>query len=390
MAQKESSAAGGEMTMLKEPHEIWRVLPKKDWQERQEYIIRLTSYPVAEYKAELEQGIRNDDDADVRNAAMEVYRVLGARGFPSLKALLQDSNHEVRLFAVNILCSIADRGTYSLLADAMNDADVNVRVAAAEALGKIRDERAVAVLENGIDDEPWVAMAAIDALGHIGGEDALRILYHCLEIPDYQELAITAIGMSGKKESIKYLSGRLNHWQLCEHALKAILEITERENIRPDPEFFMHHMPMILCMLQSADPTTRTAAGKAVCWSRGIDAKQCLIGSVRDEDLREYAVAALRQTGERAVCGIVDEIRGSTGPHRVLLAKTLSMLGEHAALLQFAEDSDPELRTEVALALGSVSLPQAAETLGSMLRDPEEEVRTAAKKSLEKEKEVNP
>ena len=369
--------------MQKEPHEIWKVLPKKDWQERQEYITRLTSYPLVEYRAEIEQGIRNDDDADVRNAAMEVYRVLGERGFPSLEALLQESNHEVRLFAVNILCSIADRGTFPLLAEAMSDADVNVRVAAAEALGKIRDERAVVVLENAIDDEPWVAMAAIDALGHIGGEDALRILYHCLEIPDYQEFAITAIGMSGKKESIKYLSGRLNHWQLCEHALKAILEIAERENVRPDPEFFMHHMPMILCMLQSADPTTRKAAGKAVCWSRSIDAKQCLMESVSDEDLQEYAVAALLQTGERAICSIVNEIRGSTGPHRVLLVKTLSMLGQNASLLQFAGDSDPEVRTEVALALGSVSLPQAAQTLESMLRDPAEEVRIAAKRSLE-------
>jgi len=378
------------MIMQKEPHEIWKVLPKKDWQERQEYITRLTSYPLVEYRAEIEQGIRNDDDADVRNAAMEVYRVLGERGFPSLEALLQESNHEVRLFAVNILCSIADRGTFPLLAEAMSDTDVNVRVAAAEALGKIRDERAVVVLENAIDDEPWVAMAAIDALGHIGGEDALRILYHCLEIPDYQEFAITAIGMSGKKESIKYLSGRLNHWQLCEHALKAILEIAERENVRPDPEFFMHHMPMILCMLQSADPTTRKAAGKAVCWSRSIDAKQCLIESVSDEDLQEYAVAALLQTGERAICSIVNEIRGSTGPHRVLLVKTLSMLGQHASLLQFAGDSDPEVRTEVALALGSVSLPQAAQTLESMLRDPAEEVRIAAKRSMEQEKGVTP
>jgi len=195
------------MTTLKEPHELWKLLPKKDWQERQAYITMLTAYPIVEYRAELEQGIRNDDDADIRNAAMEVYRVLGSRGFPSLEALLQDSNHEVRLFAVNILCSIADCETFPLLAEAINDADVNVRVAAAEALGKIRDERAVAVLENVIDDEPWVAMAAIDSLGHIGGDDALRILYRCLEIPDYQEFATTAIEMAAKRSLEKKAEG---------------------------------------------------------------------------------------------------------------------------------------------------------------------------------------
>lgn len=231
--------------MLKEPHEIWKLLPKKDWSERQEYITRLTSYPVVEYRADLEQGIRNDDDADVRNAAMEVYRVLGVKGFTSLEALLQDHNHEVRLFVVNILCSIADRGTFPLLAEAMNDPDVNVRVAAAEALGKIRDERALSLLEDAIDDEPWVAMAAIDALGQIGGEVSFRVLCRCLEMPDIQEYAV-------------------------------------------------------------------------------------------------------------------------------------------AALLQLAEDSDPEVRMEVALVLGSVALPRALQILESMLHDPEVEVRRAAKRSLEK------
>jgi len=370
--------------MLKEPHEIWKILPKKDWWERQQYITMLTAFPIDEYMAELEQGIRNDDDADVRNAAMEVYRALGPRGFSSLEALLKDSNHEVRLFAVNILCSIADRGTFPLLAEAILDADVNVRVASAEALGKIRDERAVPVLENVLDDEPWVAMAAIDALGQIGGEAALRVLYRCLEMPGFQELAIASIGKAGKQGSIKYLAECLHNAQLAEYALKAFLEIAERENVRPAPEFFMHHIPMLLGMLQSADPGTRKAVGIAISWSHSAGAQQCLIESVRDEELQEHAVAALLQAGKRAVCGIIDEMRGSTGPHRVLLAKTLSMLGEHDALLQFAADSDPEVRTEVALALGSVALPRAAQTLESMLNDPEEEVRMAARRSLEK------
>lgn len=377
--------------MLKEPREIWKTLPKKDWWERQQEIARLISHPVEEYREELEQGIRNDDDADARNAAMEVYRALGPRGFSSLEGLLQDKNHEVRLFAVNILCSIADRGTFPLLAEALQDADVNVRVAAAEALGKIRDERAVQVLEAVLEDEPWVAMAAIDALGEIGGEPALRVLYRCLEMPGFQELAIASIGKAGKQESVKYLADCLHNGQLAEYALKAFLEIAERENLRPDPEFFMHHIPMLLGMLQSADPGTRKAVGIAISWSHSAGAQQCLIESVRDEELQEYAVAALLEAGKRAVCGIIDEMRGSTGSHRVLLAKTLSMLGEQDALLQFADDSDPEVRTEVALALGSVALPRAVQTLESMLQDPEEEVRMAARRSLEKkEKGVNP
>lgn len=379
------------MTMLNEPHEIWKLLPKKDWWERQEYINKLISYPLVEYLPDLEQGIRNDDDADIRNAAMEVYRVLGVKGFPSLEGLLQDHNHEVRLFAVNILCSIADRGTFPLLAEAMNDSDVNVRIATAEALGKVRDERAIPLLESALDDEPWVAMAAIDALGQIGGDDALRLLYRCLEMPGVQELAIEAIERAGKQESIKYLADCLHKVELFEHALKAIQEISERENIRPDPEFFMHHIAMLLAMLQSPDPKTRKAAGMAISCSRSIGAQQCMIELVKDDELQEYAVDALLQAGKRAVCGIVDAIRNFTGPHRQILAKTLSMLGEYDALLQFAEDSDAEVRTEVALALGRVALPRALQILESMLHDPDEEVRMAARRSLDsRDKAVEP
>lgn len=371
------------MTMLRDPHEIWKLLPKKDWWERQEYINKLISYPAVEYLPDLEQGIRNDDEADVRNAAMEVYRALGVKGFASLEGLLQDNNHEVRLFAVNILCSIADRGAFPLLVEAMNDSEVNVRMAAAEALGKIKDERAVPLLEIAIGDEPWVAMAAIDALGQIGGDDALKLLYRCLEISGFQELAIAAIGKAGKQASTKYLADCLHNVQLFEHALKAIQEISERENVRPDPEFFMHHIAMLLAMLHSDDPKTRKAAGMAVSCSRSIGAQQCLIESVKDEELQEYAIDALLQAGKRAVCGIVDAMRKFPGPHRQLLAKTLSMLGEHDALLQFAEDSDAEVRTEVALALGNVVLPRALQMLESMLNDPDEEVRIAARRSLD-------
>lgn len=372
-----------------EPRGIWELLPKKDWWERQEYIARLTSYPVEEYREELEQGIRNHDDADIRNAAMEVYRVLGARGFPSLETLLQDNDHEVRLFAVNILCSIADRSTFPLIVEAMKDTDLNVRVAAVEALGTIRDEHAVPALQNAIEDEPWVAMAAINSLGQIGGEAALRVLYRCLEMPGFQETALWAIGKAGKQTSIRYLNNCLQNAQLCEYALLAFVEIAERERVRPDPEYFMHHMPMLLGLLQSAEPETRRAAGIAISWSQNIGAQQWLIESVRDEALQEYAVAALLQSGKRAVCSIVDEIRASSGSHRALLAKTLSMLGEHDALLQFAQDSDSEIRTEVALALASISLPRALQTLEAMLNDPDEEVRMAAGRSLvKKEKDM--
>ncbi len=59
------------------------------------------------------------------------------------------------------------------------------------------------------------------------------------------------------------------------------------------------------------------------------------------------------------------------------------MLGENEALLEFKKDENPEVRVEVALALGSVKSATYVRALLKMLSDPYEEVRLAARKSLD-------
>ncbi|MDA8432254.1 MAG: HEAT repeat domain-containing protein, partial [Nitrospiraceae bacterium] len=112
--------------MVKEVSQLLKELPSKDWWGRQEIISALIARPGTEYVAYLEEGIRNHEDADVRNSAMEVYRALGARALQSLSSLIRDGDPEVRLFTVNILCEIRDRSSLPLLAGALRDPDVNV------------------------------------------------------------------------------------------------------------------------------------------------------------------------------------------------------------------------------------------------------------------------
>ena len=364
--------------------EIMKRIPGKDWWDRQKVMEQLLACPEQDLIVELEKGIRNHDDADVRNTAMEVYKALGVRGFASLSSLLQDSDHEVRLFSVNVLCNVADRRAFPLLACSIQDPDVNVRVAAAEALGKIGDDRAVPILEKSVHDEPWVAMAAVNALGEIGGEYALRVIYRCLRIEGCQEIAVTALGNAGNLDSIEYLAACLDYERLSEIALKATVMIAERQQARLQPEYFMHHIPKLLEMVQSPEPDTKKAAIRAISWLRNLAAQQWLIDAIRDEELQECAIEGILQLGKRAVPGIIDEIRTAAGPHRRILVKALDMLGEQSALLQFAGDADAEVRTEVALALGAVKMERASQALQIMLNDPEEDVRIAARRSIER------
>jgi HEAT repeat protein len=211
------------------------------------------------------------------------------------------------------------------------------------------------------------------------------VIYRCLGIEGCRELAVNVLSSAGTPESIEYLAACLDYDQLGEIALNATVRIAERHQTRPQPEYFMHHIPKLLGMMQSPNPDTKKAAIRAICWSRNFAAQQRLIDAVKDTDLQECAIEGILQLGRRAVPGIIDEIRNTAGPHRRLLVKTLDMLGEQPALLQFAGDADPVVRMEVALALGAVRIPRATQVLRALMYDPEEEVRIAACKSIEKQ-----
>jgi HEAT repeat protein len=375
---------GRKDTMKTVPHKLLRVLPDKDWWGRQRMISDLIAHPEEEYIGHLEEGLRNNDDANVRNTMMEVYRALGRRALPSLAVLARDADTEVRLFAVNILSDIGDEQGLPVLLSTIRDGDINVRAASAEALGRIGGSRALAALNEALCDETWVAMAAVHAMGEIGGQEALDILYECMDRREYRDIALAAVERAGDAGSIQHLTKYFERSDVRDRVLKAIVKIGERERVRPAPEYFFSIVPVLVGMIESSPPDIKRYAVIALCWSHDIMGLPYMIEAVRDEELQEYAIEGLLGIGRRTVCAVVDELKASSGSHRPVLAKVLDMIGEGKALLQFAEDEDPEVRTEVALALGSLDLERAVLALERMLSDPHDEVRKAACKSFGK------
>lgn len=368
--------------MTPELLELIQGLPRQDWWSRQRTIKKLLAYPEAEYVPYLEEGIRNHEDANIRNAAMEVFRVLGTRAFPSLSALLKDADPEVRLFSVNIFHEIGARESLPMLFEAIGDSDINVRAAAAETLGKIRDHSALELLKNAINDEPWVASAAINAIGEIGGGEALDILYRCLEHEEHRPMAVLAIGKSGGSDSIRRLAPLLNSGILKELVLQAVVTIALREKTQPPAGFFMDSVPILTELLGTSDNQLRKAAFIALCWSGDSTCLSQIVDAVQDPELQEHALECLIKTGRPAADPIRKALRSSSGPHRLILANLLSTVGDSEDMLEFAGDEDPEVRTEVALALGSSGSDRAADALKKMRADISEEVRSAAEKSL--------
>ncbi|OGW40357.1 MAG: hypothetical protein A2Y97_10540 [Nitrospirae bacterium RBG_13_39_12] len=348
-----------------------------DYWVRKENIRKLLDYPEDLYLSDLEGWLRNGKDALLINVSMETFRALGKRALGSLVFLLRDEDSDVRNYAATVLGDIKDPVALESLVGALQDHDENVRIAAAEALGKLGDTRAVAPLVASLDDMPWTAMAHIEALGKIGGKHALSVLYECLENEDYRGMACFAIEKAGDQSSIEYLIPLLDKEDTKEQALQAIISIAEKNEIELSPSLFSPYINQFMDWMNSPQDEVRRAAFIALSWSEDIRGLPFFLKAFEDDLLLEYSLKGLLSLGKKAVPEIIKAME-KPSKNKVALAKVLSMMGEKESLMLFADDEDDEVRTEVALAIGALRTPQAAEMLQTLSRDPSEEVRTAA------------
>ena len=140
----------------------------ESWPVRQASAERLAAFDPALLLPVLESALRDEEDAAVRNAAMEIYVKMGAAAVAPLLRLLADRDEEVRNFAAVMLGTVGDTRAVPSLVNALADPDVNVRHAAATSLGQIGSPEAVEPLVRALRTEPWLQYPAINALGEIG------------------------------------------------------------------------------------------------------------------------------------------------------------------------------------------------------------------------------
>lgn len=360
-------------------------LKNSDWWVRKETIGKLLDYPEEMYLSELEEWLRNGNDALQRNASMEAFKELGERALGSLVCLLKHEDVDVRILSANVLGNIKEPSALGGLIVALQDPDENVRIAAAEALGKIGDVRAVEALTAALGDMSWAAMAAIEALGSIGCIKARAVLHKCLENEDYCGIACFALEKAGDRNSMEHLIPLLKKENVRELALQTIVGIAEREKTTPPASLFSRDIDLLVDWFGSPQEEIRRAAFIAMSWSNDMRGLPYFLKAFRDDLLLEYAINGLLALGSKAVPEIVETMK-KPGKNNGILAKVLSMIGEKETLMLFANDEDDEVRAEVALAIGSLRVPEVPETLQMLSRDPVAEVRAAALLSLRNSK----
>lgn len=158
---------------------------------------------------QLTQYLRNDPDAALRNAGLEIFKLRGNRSFPLAVRLLRDDDPDIVLQAVLILDHLRDPRALSPLRAVLDHEDPNVAQSTILAIGKLGDARSVADLLRFLSADPWLQMAAVQALGDLRSPGAVTPL--ALLLPDLMvgSMAAEAVARIGGPRAFRVLAG---HW----------------------------------------------------------------------------------------------------------------------------------------------------------------------------------
>lgn len=144
------------------------------------------------------------ESAYLRNTAILILKDMGSIAMPILRNVLLDKDDDVRKFALDLIydighCDYPDEIVHLL----SGDPNVNVRAAAAKALGKLKYGPAVPALINALTDDEWVCFSAIEALTQVNDDRPVDMIMKLLDSPSdtLRCAAIEALGRIGSQKA---------------------------------------------------------------------------------------------------------------------------------------------------------------------------------------------
>jgi HEAT repeat protein len=186
-----------------------RCLGDVDWRVRKTAVERLVrchhERPVQEM---LVRSLADGENPGRRNAAFEALVGCGARMTPRLVLELGNDDVDVRKQVVDALAAIGDPASRIPLRESLDDADANVRGAAAEALGVVGGDDDIApllALATRAGEEVLVQLSALRALSDMGVSVGVASLGDALERPLLRPAALELLGHSADPMAIDAL-----------------------------------------------------------------------------------------------------------------------------------------------------------------------------------------
>lgn len=326
-----------------------------------------------------------DDDEGVRRAAIEhLPYIEDSRVLPVLVGALGDATPKLRAAAARAFGHVDSEDALPHLLAALDDADPWVRYFAARSIGRHAGDEGLDVLGRvaRADEVGFARVAALEAIGRIGGARAVAILVPLIEAEDrdLSRAALSALGATRHPDALPPLLAALRSPDVArrEDAIRALRD---------------HGGTGIASSLQwvaaaDADAQVAQAAIDSLAGLATPEAIAALTELTADASRREACVAALAQLSKDRIDSIASGLKHAHAGVRCAIIDVLTRMKHPRAseLLSVAlDDGEASVRLAAATALGHLGSHFAEKKLSSLARtDLDMAVRRAAQKSLEK------
>lgn len=285
-----------------------------------------------------------------------------------------------------------------LLVDQLESQDSETAHAAAVALGRIGDRRAVPALVRVLASREELVTAAAAALARIGDPQAFEPLLAMIGHPDaaVRQAVIAALNSIGHpdmaarcatlladadphvRESAIRISGYFGYRE-CLDPLLACCRDPDQHVCCAAVEHlpylgYERALPVLLERLREGKPAVRAAAVRALAQCEGPEVQPALLEALHDSDVwvRYFACRSLgRQSSPAALGALAGLVEGDPAPHvRAAAIGALGQIGGSravAVLAPLVESEDDDLARAALGALGKVGHPSAlAPLLGAL------------------------
>ncbi len=178
----------------------------------------------------------HSEDSSLRNVAMDILREISCDDIPSLTELLRNPDPDIRIFMSDILGHSKSKSAVAPLCEALlKDPEVNVRYQAAMSLGNLAFPEAASALHQAMQDEEWVQFSVVEALTKIRDDSAINTLVQSLNScsPLVASIIIDALGELKNIKAVPLLLKFIEQApEVLRHkAVKAIVQILGADSL---------------------------------------------------------------------------------------------------------------------------------------------------------------
>jgi HEAT repeat protein len=373
---------------------IFKAFGDTSWRVRKESIDLFLSLPVSrELTGEIVELLHAEENAGLRNAAVEILTRIGREAVPMLIGQAKCPDHDVRKFIIDILGDIADSEAIPTLISGLEDDDSNVRAAAAENLGKLKTAEAVPALLKAMQyPDLLLQFTILDALSRIAAPVSLAELIPYKDEKLLRKALVDCLGKVGDASAISEVVAALTDSMrnVREAAVLALAAFSTRYPDQVKQQLSGCEKGPVALVVSSylnddGSELLQRAAIKILGWLGTADSVAPLLNLLEIDSLQQQALTALVDIGNASARALLDAWPDVRGNQRASLAYVMGESGCSEGLPLLREglnDADVQIVRMSAYALGKLGTWQMLPELVVCLQSHSSQVQEAALQAL--------